>query len=417
MSWLAWPLKRLAPAPEGVGAGLRLGESGQAIAEFGLVLPMLALLTFGTIEVAIYLQQQAAMNGVAFVAARAASVTGGEGRFGKEAANEVAKAAGMPWLEQAAAGTRLEAGGGATRARVQAKVDRFSGIISALSGNGRAKGGFDELAAVSTLPLEWEAKKHRQTSATGKPRTMYRVSYDGKLPMPDALSKAKALVDKVRAAAAKIPLEIVVPPPSPKPSPPAPKPTPKPSSGPGGPVIVTPKPTAPPKPTPPPQPRRIAVPGAAELRAFPFGNGAEPFSDRYAVVANPRKRNDAGDGGQGTSSEYLMPRYEDMPIKAGEFPWKLSTLMEGLTAYGELLGGKTGSEPSLGEACRKLGPWPPTATRTLINSNPASAAVLRVIDAGKKAIGAQGTTIATSMEKAYQNLDKQERNLFKGSRR
>lgn len=314
-----------------------MGEGGQAIAEFGLVLPMLALLTFGTIEVAIYLQQQAALNGVAFVAARAASVTGGEGRYGKDAANEVAKAAGMPWLERAAASTRMEAGAGATRAQLKAKVDRFSGIISALSG-GKAK-GFDELGAMSTLPLEWEAKRHRQTNATGKPRTMYRVNYAGKLPMPDPLAKAKALVQKVRDAAAKIPLEIVVPAPTPKPTPkPTPRPTPKPgaSTEPGGPSIITPgKPTPAPKPTAPPQPRRFVVPGARELRAFPFGNGAEPFSDRYAVVANPRARNDAGDGGQGTSSQYLSSRYEDGPPVSGEFPWKLSTLMEGLTSYGE----------------------------------------------------------------------------------
>ncbi|GEM_PF-2167455 len=53
-------------------------QEGQATVEFILVLPILLLLTFGTIELGIFLQRQLVMGGAGFIAARAAAVSGPE---------------------------------------------------------------------------------------------------------------------------------------------------------------------------------------------------------------------------------------------------------------------------------------------------------------------------------------------------
>lgn len=53
-------------------------QSGQSSVEFILVLPILLLLTFGTIELGVFLQRHLIMSGAGFIAARAAAVSGPE---------------------------------------------------------------------------------------------------------------------------------------------------------------------------------------------------------------------------------------------------------------------------------------------------------------------------------------------------
>ncbi|MBI6545876.1 MAG: pilus assembly protein [Cyanobacteria bacterium NC_groundwater_1444_Ag_S-0.65um_54_12] len=54
----------------------RVGQGGQALVEFTLILPLLLILSFGTLEIGLYLQRQLIAGGAAYVAARAAAVQG-----------------------------------------------------------------------------------------------------------------------------------------------------------------------------------------------------------------------------------------------------------------------------------------------------------------------------------------------------
>ena len=80
-------------------------QSGQSSVEFILVLPILLLLTFGTIELGIFLQRQLIMSGAGFIAARAAAVSGPETSTAvKESLAAFAEESQAPWLAQVVSG-------------------------------------------------------------------------------------------------------------------------------------------------------------------------------------------------------------------------------------------------------------------------------------------------------------------------
>jgi hypothetical protein len=80
-------------------------QSGQAAVEFILVLPILLLLTFGTIELGIFLQRQLVMGGAGFIAARAAAVSGPETNAAvQETLSTFAAEAQAPWLSKVVSG-------------------------------------------------------------------------------------------------------------------------------------------------------------------------------------------------------------------------------------------------------------------------------------------------------------------------
>lgn len=80
-------------------------QSGQSTVEFVLVLPILLLLTFGTIELGIFLQRQLVMGGAGFIAARAAAVSGPESSTAvKETLKTFAEESQAPWLAQVVSG-------------------------------------------------------------------------------------------------------------------------------------------------------------------------------------------------------------------------------------------------------------------------------------------------------------------------
>lgn len=80
-------------------------QRGQATVEFVLVLPILLLLTFGTIELGIFLQRQLVMGGSTFIAARAAAVSGPETNAAvAETLKTFSEESQAPWLGKAATG-------------------------------------------------------------------------------------------------------------------------------------------------------------------------------------------------------------------------------------------------------------------------------------------------------------------------
>lgn len=83
----------------------RKSQSGQAMVEFVLVLPILLLVTFGTIELGIFLQRQLVMGGAGFIAARAAAVSGPETSGAvRETLTTFAEESQAPWLAKVVTG-------------------------------------------------------------------------------------------------------------------------------------------------------------------------------------------------------------------------------------------------------------------------------------------------------------------------
>ncbi|MEB3221639.1 MAG: TadE family protein [Candidatus Sericytochromatia bacterium] len=312
------------------GAGLPRGEDGQALAEFALVLPMLALLTFGTIEVALWLQQQSSLNAAAFLASRSAAVLGGESGRTRQALQGYVEAS-PPWLARAVGGMKLARGQAAVS--LEATTDRFTGLISGLSG-GQTR-GFDVLAATAVSPMEYEPARHGNAQTGPKSRFLfdYRVEATEKALAPAAVANASKAIEAVKKAVREsIPLVTVEPPKPPggggKPGggtkPPGgggekPGGGGKPSGG-GG------KPpangggagTVPP----------IEVPNLKPIEALrPDG---EAFQLRGAVPGNPHDHGKANTGSY-SSLFYLGPRFEAEGARRA--PWTSKVVAEGLKAH------------------------------------------------------------------------------------
>lgn len=84
-------------------------QSGQSLVEFAIVLPILLVLTFGTIQLGIFLQRQITLTGASFLAARAATVGGRDGTAFDTPAKEVLRTYGedsaQPWIKAIADGS------------------------------------------------------------------------------------------------------------------------------------------------------------------------------------------------------------------------------------------------------------------------------------------------------------------------
>lgn len=336
---------------------LTLSEAGQGMAEFALVLPLLALLTFGTLEVAIFLQQQSTLNAAAFLATRAASVVGNQMGPTREAADTFAQSAGMDWLKTAVGGMKQKNTATTSQFSMESKTDRLTGLVSALSG-GKVE-ALDTLSAQATLPLEYNAKKHGQRSITGKPQTYSMMAYDSKYAPPAVLAKASQSLETLRGMLAKIP-----------------------------------------------KIQGVEIPGVDTIIAFP--TTGEPFATHGAVKPNPKARNNSGDGGSATSKDYVKPDYEKKPV-SGAGDYRIHTIEENLLKYQERLAGKEGSTSGgLKHATNALGKWdgpkPPV---------PAMAPLIAAAIASKKAAGHWAKGLGAGVEDAYNKELVKEQGLFK----
>lgn len=129
---------------------LRRREDGQTMAEFAIILPMLLLLTFGTIELGILLQRQLVITGAGFLAARAATVGGKDGNNPSAAAQEVMRAysqdSQQPWVGKVVSGSegsmevKTEANERQIRVKVTKKEQSLSDMLRAFGGGG-SQGG------------------------------------------------------------------------------------------------------------------------------------------------------------------------------------------------------------------------------------------------------------------------------------
>lgn len=108
---------RITPPPTCVGPSVSPpcvtrgedGESGQSMVEFAIILPLLLLITFGTIELSVFLSRRITLTGASFLAARAATVGGQDGNDPSKAAAEVlgayAEDSGQAWLKSVVDGS------------------------------------------------------------------------------------------------------------------------------------------------------------------------------------------------------------------------------------------------------------------------------------------------------------------------
>lgn len=125
---------------------LRRREEGQTMAEFAIILPMLLLLTIGTIELGVFLQRQIILSGAGFLAARAATVGGKEGNNPSLAAQEVMRAysedSKQPWIGKVVSGSegkldvKTEAADRAIRVQVTKKETSLGDMLAAFGGGG-----------------------------------------------------------------------------------------------------------------------------------------------------------------------------------------------------------------------------------------------------------------------------------------
>jgi hypothetical protein len=360
------------------------------MAEFALVLPLLALLTFGTLEVALYLQQQSSINAAAFVAARSASVLGNNEPATRASLSEYVDAAGMPWLAQATITNEGKAGK-LSAYSVTAGSDRLTGLLAGLS-NGQVS-GFDTLSAGAALPLEYDSSKVKSTKHAKdpkyRPRTRSMLQYQSKEDAKLDLLRGSALMAQtafdrlvaIRDALAQ----------------PAPKPSAKPSAKPG----PNNGPAKPQPPAPAPQP---AVP-PVDIPVVKLAKGVEPYSDLKPIVGNPKHRNDAGGDGrdEAFAQDYTGPEYEKSEqLKAG-VAYKMKNIAGGLQTYEGTLG-KPNEPKTVENAARKLG------EAAKISKNPL------VVGFVKEVTGFVGQ-MNRSLEKPYRDYRKNEEQvLFKRQR-
>lgn len=392
------------------GFGLENRDDGQAMVEFALILPLLALLTFGTLEVALYIQEQSAIDGASFFAARAASVLGDDKTGTNESLRSYTEATGISWLQSASVSDGSSKSKGTAAYTVQAGADRLAGMISGLSG-GQVT-GFDVVASGSVMPLDYDAKGFYRASqaATYKQNTLSMLEYPS-FEKPASFSPTGAFnsvhaalkcIDDVIGAIQKAQ---------------QPKPAPKPNPAPGGGGTK-------PQPKPQPQPQPGVVPAPAPVlppgfnQAFTLiDGGREPFTLRKAVAANPRRQNDKDtnrpdrpDGAtQIFQKDYAAPDYEDKdwnnPQKlADRVGFKMHNLRDELKTYEGVLNGDPKvlqGKASVKEVCTQVG-----RLAKPLQTNPLVKGALSNVDKWAK-------PLYNKMDTTYKQYDKQERGLFK----
>lgn len=331
-------------------------EGGQSLVEFGLILPFLAILTFGTLEIAIYLQQQSTMNAAAFLAARSASVLGESKTEAQKSLKDFTEATGFAWLANGSVRSKLAHG--TWTYQIEAGAGRLSGLLSAFS-NGRIT-TLDTMTGEAMMPLEYNAKKLDSSyKATSKPMTHFMVTYDSQpLKLPgDATSLDKYNLKFIADLMAKIP------------------------SG---------------------------IPGmdGASFEGFKaLKPGSEPFSTLAAVPPNPKARNDkgGGDSGQFKSSKYLGPDFESAamadPSYKKPLKYNIKNLHQRFDTFDKAIDGPKGFR----QACRALGKL------TLPPTDPA----MIMITAAKQAAAGAGTALEKGPQAAIKVLETQEAALFR----
>lgn len=164
-------------------------QAGQTMVEFAIVLPILLMLTFGTLELGIFLERLITLTGAGFLAARAATVGGKNGdspdsKPAQEVLQAYANDAAQPWIASVAKGAsgKLTVTTDSThrllRLTAVKKNESWSSIIAALSGGGRAQLG--QLSAGVAINREY-VKGDKGRKSANQERSNFIVNYPADL--------------------------------------------------------------------------------------------------------------------------------------------------------------------------------------------------------------------------------------------
>ncbi len=169
-------------------------QNGQSTVEFILVLPILLLLTFGTIELGIFLQRQLVMGGAGFIAARAAAVSGPETNAAvQETLKTFSEESQAPWLAKVVAGDAgsVKATKHDDQRWVKVTLQKKESWTGLVAGASQALGGTLDpevrLAAAVTLNQEYVPGDGARSAARAFTHNL--VDYRTKLGNLDTLAK------------------------------------------------------------------------------------------------------------------------------------------------------------------------------------------------------------------------------------
>ena len=169
---------------------------GQAMVEFAMVLPLLILITFGTIEVGLMVQRRLVLTGTAFVAARVAAVHGQTATAGiRKVVETYAVDSGAEWVAHSASRAKVSSTG--THAIRVSLPQRDSGLTGLLVGAMVTSGGpaprLGEWQAVASVRREFVPGRLGRGAA--QTPTDLQVDYRVRLP---GLESLKGLGEVVR---------------------------------------------------------------------------------------------------------------------------------------------------------------------------------------------------------------------------
>ncbi|MBM3270540.1 MAG: pilus assembly protein [Candidatus Sericytochromatia bacterium] len=178
---------------------MRQLQRGQAMVEFTMVLPLLLLLSFGTLEIGLYLQRRLVAGGASFVAARAAAVQGPRAQSATvKIFNTYAQDSKSRWVAELAGTAKVgREGGRLLRIGVSRDGDTWTG---ALTGSVQLLGGrLDPQAKWRTeypISAEYIPGGTSGRSYAVRP-TDLMVDYRAKVPLMDQLPDLGSLLRKI----------------------------------------------------------------------------------------------------------------------------------------------------------------------------------------------------------------------------
>ncbi len=177
-------------------------ERGQAMVEFTMVLPLLLLLSFGTLEIGLYLQRRLVAGGATFVAARAAAVQGPRAHSAaRKVLDTYAQDSKSRWVSELAQTSRASREGARLiRIDVSRNGDAWTG---ALTGSVELLGGrLDPQAkwkAQYAISHEYVSGGTTGQSFAKRPTDVF-VDYRAKVPWLDQLPDLGSLLRRVPGA-------------------------------------------------------------------------------------------------------------------------------------------------------------------------------------------------------------------------
>ncbi|MBU6430329.1 MAG: pilus assembly protein, partial [Cyanobacteria bacterium REEB65] len=155
-------------------------QRGQAMVEFALILPLLILLSFGTLEIGLYLQRRLELGGAAFLAARAAAVQGPQASsVAREVLSTYAQDSGARWMSPAADSAVVQnLSPHLLQVVTTRKGDAWSGLLTgAIALTGSKPVSISQWSETVAIQPEFVPRINAPSSSEGRARTDTMVDY------------------------------------------------------------------------------------------------------------------------------------------------------------------------------------------------------------------------------------------------